>query len=81
MRAICLGWEYLITHWSKNVKAFTPEDISLHIKMIVSNQRSCSIPTKPPLFFPAQEVLPQIDTLSLDIVAMDSARLEDSDEF
>ena len=36
MRVICLGWEDLRTHWSKNENAFTPEDITLHIKMIVS---------------------------------------------
>ena len=62
IRVICLGWEDLITHWYKNGKAFTPEDVALYLKMIVSNQQPHSIPTKPLVFPPAQMMLTKIGT-------------------
>ena len=62
MRVIGLGCEDLSTHWYKNGKAFTPEDLASHLKMMASKQRSRSIPTKPPVFLPAQKALPQLET-------------------
>ena len=53
MRVIGLGWEDLITHWSNNGKAFTPENPESHLKMIVSKKRSLYIPTNPPVLLPA----------------------------
>ena len=61
-RVIGLGWEDLIMHWSNNFKSFTPEDIALHLKVILSNQWSRSIQTNPPLFIPAKKALPQLGT-------------------
>ena len=81
MKVIGLGWESLITHWSNNVKAFTPEELALHIKMIVSKQQSRSIPTKRLVLLPAQKVMPQINMQLPDAVTMDSDCLETSDEF
>ena len=78
---IDLVLEYLSTYWSNNVKAFTPEDIVSHLKMIVAKQWSRSIPTNPPVLLPAKHSLPQLGTQALDVVAMDAARLETSDEF
>ena len=48
---------------------------------MVSNQRSHSIPTKLPVLLPARKVLLQLVTQAPDVVAMDGARLETSDEF
>ena len=81
MEVIVLGWEDLNTHWSKNVKALTPEDLVLHLKIIVSKQWSRSIPTKPPVLFPVQKALTQLGTQSSDVVAMDTSHVENSDEF
>ena len=81
MRVIGLGWEVASTHWSNNDKNFTQEELESHLKMIVSKQRSRSIPTKAPVFLSVQEALPQLGTQSPDIVAMDSDRLETNDEF
>ena len=46
IRVTVLGWEDLSMHRSKNGKTFTPEDLTLHPKIIVPKQRSCSIPTE-----------------------------------
>ena len=62
MRVIGLGWEDLSTQWSKNGKALTPEDLTLHLKMIVSRKHSRSIPTNMPVFLPIQKALPQLYT-------------------
>ena len=78
---IILGWEYLSTHWSKNGKVFTPEDFASHLKMIVSKYQSRSISAKPPVLLPVLKVLPRLGTQSTDVVTMDSALLETSDDF
>ena len=78
---IGLGWEDLITYWSKNDKAFTPEDLASHIKMIVSEQRSRSIPTNPPVLPPSQKALKQLVTQVPEFVVVDAAFLETIDEF
>ena len=57
-RMISLGWEDMITNWYKNGKAFTSEELESHLKMIVSKQRSRSIPTKPPVLISAQNDMP-----------------------
>ena len=78
MRVICLGWEDLSMNWSNNGKAFTPEELAYHLKMIVSKQRSRSIPTKPQFLLLAKKVLPQLGTQAPDVVAMDSSHIETS---
>ena len=70
MRVIGLGWDDLSTYWSNNGKAFTLEDLASHIKMIVSKQRSRSIPTKPPVLLPAQNALPKLGTQAPDVADM-----------
>ena len=67
-------------HWSNNGKAFTPEELALHLKIIVSKQQTHSIPTKPPLLPPAQKALSQLFTQASYVVAMDAAFLETIDE-
>ena len=54
MRSIVLGWEDLSAHWSRNVKAFTQEELALHLKIIISKQQSHSIPTKLPVLLPTK---------------------------
>ena len=81
MRVIGFSWEDLGTHWSKNGKAFTPEDLALHLKMIISKQWSLSIPTKPPVLLLVKKALPQLGTQAPDVVAVDAACLETSDKF
>ena len=70
MRVIGLGWEDPSTYGSKNGKAFTPEELVSHLKMIVSNQWSRSIPAKLPLLLPAKKAMPQLGTQSPDVVAI-----------
>ena len=70
MRVIGVDWEDLSTHWYKNGKAFTPEDLASHLKMIVSKQRSRSIPIKPPVLLPAQNALPKLGTQAPDVADM-----------
>ena len=67
-------------HWSKNGKAFTPEELALHLKIIVPNQRSRSIPTNPPVFLPVQKVMLKIGIQAPDVVPMDVYHLETSDK-
>ena len=62
MRVIGLVWEDLSMHWSKNGNSFTSEELALHLKMIVSNQQSRYIPTKPPVLLLAQKSLPKLGT-------------------
>ena len=81
IRVIGLGWEDLSMHWSSNVKAFTLEELASHIKMILSNQRSHSIPTKPPVLLPAQKALPQLGIQAPGIFSIDADRIKNSDEF
>ena len=78
MRVIGLSWEYQSTHWSKTGNSFTPEELPPHFKMIVSKQRSLSIPTKPPVLLHVQKALPQVITQATEIFAMYAARLETS---
>ena len=49
--------------------------------MIVSKQWSRSIPTKSPVFLPAQKALPKIGAQAPDVGAMDAAFIETSDKF
>ena len=53
IRVIGLGWEDLSIHYSKNFKAFALEELVSYLKIILSKQRSPSIPTKPPVLFKA----------------------------
>ena len=76
-----MGWEDLSTHWYKNYKAFTPEELTSHLKIIVSKQCSRSVPTKTPVLIPVQKALLQIVKKAPDVVSMDAARIETSDEF
>ena len=46
--------------------------------MIVSKQRSHSIPTNPPVLIPVQKALPQLGTKSPYVVTMYAAHLETS---
>ena len=78
MGVIGLGWGDLSTHWSNNRKAFTPEDLDWNIKTIVSKQRQCYIPTKPPMLLLEQKALLKLVTQETDIVAMDADHLETS---
>ena len=68
-------------HWSKNGNTFTPEELTLNLKMIVSKQRSHSIQINPPVLLPVLKALQQLGTQALDIVTMDAAYLETSDNF
>ena len=81
IRVIGLVWEDTSMHWSKNGNIFTPEELALNLKMIVSKQRSHSIPIKPPVLLSVLKALQQLDTQAPDIVTMDAAYLETSDNF
>ena len=81
MGVIGLGWENLRMHCSKNGKSFTLEELASHLKMIVSNQRSWSILSKPLVLLPAQKALPQLGTQAPDFFTMDASCLDPSDEF
>ena len=49
--------------------------------MVVSNHRSHSIPTNPPLLLPIRKALPQLGTQEPYIFSMDVFHIETSDEF
>ena len=62
MRVLGLGWKDLATAWSKNGKEFTVNELSNHLKKIISHQRTREIPNKPPVELPERKILPTLGT-------------------
>ena len=58
MRVLGLGWKDLHTAWSKNGKEYTVNELSNHLKKIISHQRTREIPNKPPVELPERKQLP-----------------------
>jgi hypothetical protein len=81
MRVLGLGWSDLATPWSKNGKAFSTAQLATHLKLIISKQRTRHIPEKPPANLPTRKVLPNLGTVTADVIDIDMANLECSDEF
>eukprot|EP00957_Ditylum_brightwellii_P080045 6087468-Ditylum_brightwellii.AAC.2 len=51
IQVIGLGWEDFSTPWSKNGKAFFPDELVTYLKMMIPNMQSQLIPAKPPVNF------------------------------
>ena len=62
MRVLGLGWKDLATPWSKNGKEFTPNQLTTHLKNIISHQRTRVIPGKPPVELPKRKIIPSLGT-------------------
>ena len=62
MRVVGLGWKDLATAWSKNGKELTVNELSNHLKKIISHQRTREIPDKPPVELPERKILPTLGT-------------------
>ena len=60
MRVLGLGWTDLHTAWSKNGKEYMVNELSNHLKKIISHQRTREIPNKPPLELPERKQLPTL---------------------
>ena len=54
IRVLGLGWDDLATPWSKDGKILTPDELSLHLKMIIKEQKRRIIPAKSPAKSPAR---------------------------
>ena len=81
MRVIGLGWDDLATTWSQGGKEYSPSYLASHLKMIIAEERKRPIPEKPPAKLPQRKTLPSLGTQAKDVVAIDRARTEMTDEF
>ena len=60
MRVLDLGRKDLATAWSNNGKEYTVNQLSNHLKKIISHQRTREIPNKPPVELPERKILPTL---------------------
>ena len=60
MRVLGLGWKDFATAWSKNGKEYTVNELSNHLKKIISHQRTREIPNKPLVELPERKMLPRL---------------------
>ena len=58
MRALGLGWNCIATPWSRDSKELTPDQLTSHLKKIISYQRTRRIPKHPPVKFPTRKSIP-----------------------
>eukprot|EP00957_Ditylum_brightwellii_P182448 13898633-Ditylum_brightwellii.AAC.1 len=64
------AWEDFSTSWSKNGKAFSPNELTTHLKMMISKTQSQVIPTKPPVKLSTRKAQPLLGTQMPDVTAM-----------
>jgi hypothetical protein len=61
-----LGWADLSTPWSKDGAAFSPADLLVHLKKVISEQSRRVIPNKPPVPGLARKELPSLGNVTSD---------------
>ena len=81
MRVIGLGWTDLATAWSKNGQEFTPNELTDHLKNIISHQRSREIPTQPPVKLPKRKYLPTLGTKTDVLSKIEGTYKDQTEEF
>jgi hypothetical protein len=72
MRVLGLGWADLSHPWSKDGAAFTPTELMVHLKKIISEQSRRVIPNKPPVPGLARKELPTLGTSTADGARLDA---------
>ena len=72
IRTLGLGWADLTTPWSKDGAAFTPADLMVHLKKIISEQARRVIPDKPPVPGLKRKQLPTLGESTSDATRLDA---------
>jgi hypothetical protein len=73
-----LGWNDLSCAWSADGKAFPPDELLQHLKMLIKEQSTRSIPSKPPPPGLARKELPTLGKRTGDMAALDAREANDS---
>ena len=72
IRTLGLGWADLTTPWSKDGAAFTPTDLMVHLKKIISEQARRAIPDRPPVPGLERKQLPTLGESTSDATRLDA---------
>ena len=68
MRVLGLGWKDLATPWSRDSRELTPDQLTDHLKKIISYQRTRGIPKNPPVDLPRQKMFPKSTILFQKVI-------------
>ena len=81
IRVIGLGWSDLATPWSRNGKLLTVDQLKVHLKMIIKEQRKRDIPSKPLVQLPKRKDLPILGTKTIDLTSIEIKSASTHDKF
>ena len=81
MRVLGLGWKDLATPWSRDSRELTPDQLTDHLKKIISYQRTRGIPKNPPVDLPRQKMLPTLGTKTSTLSLIEKKYNDQSDKF
>ena len=81
IRVIGLGWSDLATPWSRNGKSSTVDQLKVHLKMIIKEQRKRDIPSKPLVQLPKRKDLPILGTKTIDLTSIEIKSASIHDKF
>ena len=81
IRVVGFGWSDLHTTWSYKGTVKSPESLAAHLKTIIEEEASRSIPNEPPTNLPSRKHVPTLGTLTKHVIAMDQSRSENDHEF
>jgi hypothetical protein len=73
-----LGWSELSCAWSKDGAAFPPGELMKHLKMLIAEQATRTIPLKPPVPGLARKELPALGKRTADVAALDDREASNS---
>ena len=72
IRTLGLGWADLTTPWSKDGASFSPADLMVHLKKIITEQSRRAIPDKPPVPGLARKELATLGSSTSDGARLDA---------
>ena len=71
IRVLGLGWSDLATPWSRNGRDLSGEELSNHLKNIISHERKRMIPDKPPVQIPERKKLQILGTATQQLTVIE----------
>ena len=72
IRVLGLGWSDLSTAWSKDGAPYTPAELMMHLKKVISEQARRTIPNKPPVPGLQRKELSTLGTSTSDAGRLDA---------
>ena len=81
MQVLGLGWKDLATPWSRDSRELTPDQLTDHLKKIISYQRTRGIPKNPPVDLPKRKMLPTLGTKTSTLSLIEKKHNDQSDKF